>query len=73
MPPGQGQQDSCKNACLNIFVMDEKDPNGHNEFVNEQDVWATGGVRIMTIIYRKTKALWQSLCSPTSALEMNEC
>jgi hypothetical protein len=53
--------------------MDEKDPNGHNEFVNEQDVWATGGVRIMTIIYRKTKALWQSLCSPTSALEMNEC
>jgi hypothetical protein len=31
----------------------------------EQNVWATGGVKIMAIPYKENKAL----CSPTGALE----
>jgi hypothetical protein len=53
-------------------VMNEKDPGASwresNEYANEQNVWATGGVKIMAIPYKEYKAL----CSPTSALE-NEC
>jgi hypothetical protein len=57
-------------ACSKIFVMNEKDPSGRecNECANGFG-WATGGVEIMAMAYKKDKAL----CSPTSALESNKC
>jgi hypothetical protein len=47
MRRGQGRQDSCKSACLKIFVMNEKDPIGRecndSEPECERNVWASTG------------------------------
>jgi len=48
-----------KSACLKIFAA-----SGHesNECVNEQNVWARGGVKIMAIGYKEDNALLTNQC-----------